>query len=137
MVLDAKKNGTEIEYQYSIETSVSDTDSVSDIDSDTVNNNSKDIDIIKSIIDYLNSKCNTRYRYSTDNTKKHIRARLKDGYVLEDFCTVIDKKSKEWLGTDMEKFLCPDTLFGTKFEKYLNQRTASKKPSVFEDWRNA
>lgn len=128
-----------IGYTYPMETSVSDTDSdsVSDTDSDTVNNNSKDIDIIKSIIDYLNSKCNTRYRYSTDNTKKHIRARLKDGYVFKDFCTVIDKKSNEWLGTDMEKFLCPDTLFGTKFEKYLNQRTASKKPSVFEDWRNA
>lgn len=122
-----------IGYTYHMETFVS--DSVSD--TDTVNNN-KDIDIIKSIINYLNSKCNTRYRYSTDNTKKHIRARLKDGYVFEDFCTVIDKKSKEWLGTDMEKFLCPDTLFGTKFEKYLNQNnTAKKKSDVFEDWRNA
>ena len=34
---------------------------------------------------------------------------------------VIDKKSKEWLGTNMERYLRPDTLFGTKFESYLNQ----------------
>ena len=58
--------------------------------------------------------------------------------MFEDFCTVIDKKSNEWLGTDMEKFLCPDTLFGTKFESYLNQKvTAKKEKTVFDEWRDA
>ena len=56
------------------------------------------------------------------NTTKHIKARINDGYTLEDFKTVIDKKCSEWLNTDMEKYLCPDTLFGSKFEKYLNQK---------------
>jgi hypothetical protein len=41
--------------------------------------------------------------------------------VFDDFKSVIDKKSKEWLGTNMERYLRPDTLFGTKFESYLNQ----------------
>ena len=81
----------------------------------------KDIDLIKYIVEYLNQTCGTKYRYSTVNTQKHIRARLNDKYVFEDFKTVIDKKAREWKGTSMEKFLRPDTLFGTKFESYLNQ----------------
>lgn len=96
--------------------------SVSDTDSDTVSiTDNNYIDIIKDIIDYLNLVLNTNYRYKTVNTQKHINARLNDGYTFEDFKTVIDKKVKEWKGTPMEKFLRPDTLFGTKFESYLNQ----------------
>ena len=47
-------------------------------------------------------------------------AREKDGFIY-DFCTVIDKKVKQWTGTEWEKFLRPETLFGTKFEGYLNE----------------
>ena len=127
MVLDAKKNGTEIDYEYSIQTSVSDTDSVSV--SDTVINNidnNKNKEIYINIINYLNNKCNTRYRYNTPNTKKHINARLNEGYTEQDFYTVISKKSDEWLGTEQEKYLRPDTLFGAKFESYLNQQIKRK-----------
>lgn len=74
------------------------------------------------VVRYLNEVCQTHYRASTDETKKLIRARLRDGYVLQDFYTVIDKKASEWIGTDFEKFLRPKTLFGTKFENYLNAR---------------
>ena len=131
MVLDAKKNGTEIEYQYSIETSVSDTDSVSD--SDTVT----DTDICKNVIDYLNMVCGTNYRSSTPKTRKQIKARVSEGFTENDFYTVIDKKSKEWLGTDMEKYLRPETLFGTKFEGYLNQRSSPQNGSRSGiDWDN-
>ena len=42
-------------------------------------------------------------------------------FTVEDFKTVIDKKSLEWMGTEREKYLRPQTLFGTKFESYLNQ----------------
>lgn len=77
--------------------------------------------LIKDIIDYLNMICGSNYRYKTTNTRKHISARLDEGYTYDDFCLVIDKKYKEWKGTQWEKFLRPDTLFGTKFESYLNQ----------------
>ena len=60
------------------------------------------------------------YRASSAATQKHINARLAEGYTLEDFFTVIDKKCAEWKGTDMEKYLRPETLFGSKFENYLN-----------------
>ena len=39
---------------------------------------------------------------------------------MEDFKAVIDYKVSEWKGTKMEDYLRPETLFGTKFESYLN-----------------
>ena len=89
-----------------------------------INNNlNKELNnIYKEAVDYLNEKAGTKYKSSSKNTTKHIKARINDGYTLEDFKSVIDKKCSEWLNTDMEKYLCPDTLFGSKFEKYLNQK---------------
>lgn len=83
--------------------------------------------IIKEIVDYLNEKMGTKYRASTKSTASCINARLKEGYKVEDFKTVIDKKYKEWKGTEMEKYLTPDTLFRpSHFEKYLNQNIIAK-----------
>lgn len=82
---------------------------------------------IKYIIDYLNAKAKTAYRANSKNTIKHINARFADGYTVEDFKTVIDKKYAEWKDTDMEQYLCPDTLFGAKFEKYLNAKINTKR----------
>lgn len=83
--------------------------------------------IYSEAVEYLNEKAGTKYKSSSKNTTKHIKARINDGYTLEDFKTVIDKKCSEWLNTDMEKYLCPDTLFGSKFEKYLNQKINATK----------
>ena len=85
----------------------------------------KDNNIYCLVIDYLNKKANTNYRPTTKNTQSFINARVKEGYTVEDFKKVIDSKSKEWLNTDFEKYLRPATLFGTKFENYLNE--ANKK----------
>ena len=80
------------------------------------------------VIDYLNKKASTNYRATTKNTQSFINARVKEGYAVEDFKKVIDSKSREWLGTDFEKYLRPATLFGTKFENYLNE--ANKKTPI-------
>ena len=82
--------------------------------------------IYSDAVEYLNSKAGTKYKSNSKNTTRHIQARLNEGYTLEDFKTVIDKKCSEWLNTDMEKYLCPETLFGSKFEKYLNQKIIHK-----------
>lgn len=82
--------------------------------------------IYSDAVEYLNLKAGTKYKYNSKNTTKHIQARIREGYTLEDFKTVIDKKCSEWLNTDMEKYLCPETLFGPKFEKYLNQKIIHK-----------
>jgi hypothetical protein len=82
--------------------------------------------IYSDAVEYLNSKAGTKYKSNSKNTTRHIQARIREGYTLEDFKTVIDKKCSEWLNTDMEKYLCPETLFGSKFEKYLNQKIIHK-----------
>lgn len=85
---------------------------------------------IKGIVEYLNIKSNSHYKYSTDKTQTLIKARIKDGFTLDDFKIVIDKKCEEWLGTDFEKFLRPETLFSNKFEGYLNQKITAKKKTL-------
>lgn len=79
------------------------------------------------IVSYLNEKAGTKYRASSEKTKEKIRARLAEGYTLEDFKTVIDNKCADWLNTDYEKFLRPETLFSPKFEGYLNQKMGAGK----------
>lgn len=81
----------------------------------------------KTIVDYLNKKARTAYKSKTKDTQKHINARLAEGFTVDDFKTVIDKKCAEWIGTDWEKFLRPSTLFGTKFEQYLNAPVTARK----------
>ena len=92
-----------------------------------INNN-----IYKDIIDYLNNKLSSKYRSSSKSTKEKINARLKEGFTYDDFVCVIDKKYNEWNGTEFEKYLCPETLFGTKFEKYLNQK--ERKSKILPSW---
>jgi uncharacterized phage protein (TIGR02220 family) len=91
----------------------------------------KDIysEVYAEIITYLNGKTSSRYR-STESTKKLIHARLEEGFTKEDFFTVIDNKVKTWKGTEWEKFLRPETLFcASKFQGYLNEKPAEKKPA--------
>ncbi len=82
---------------------------------------------IEDIISYLNEKAGTKYRASGSKTQRLIKARFNDGFNDEDFKKVIDIKVAEWSGTDMAKYLRPETLFGTKFESYLNQKVKKSK----------
>ena len=85
---------------------------------------------IREIVEYLNLKTGYHYKHTTNVTRTKIEARIKEGFTLEDFKEVIDKKVSEWKGTEMEKFLRPETLFGSKFEGYLNANIVKgQKPS--------
>ena len=95
-----------------------------------LNINTSNLEDIKQIIDYLNKKLGTKYGSSNKETQKHIKARLKEGFTLEDFKTVIDKQYDKWIGTDMQQYLRPETLFGTKFESYLNAPKQDKKNNL-------
>lgn len=75
----------------------------------------------KDVIDYLNQQTGKNYKSTTKKNQTVIRARIDEGFSLDDFKRVIDNKVAEWKGTNMEKYLRPETLFGTKFEGYLNQ----------------
>lgn len=77
----------------------------------------------KGIIDYLNEKTGSQFRNTTKKTQTLIKARFAEGFNLDDFKKVIDTKAAEWLNdSKMSKFLRPETIFGTKFESYLNQK---------------
>lgn len=88
----------------------------------------EDIEVYISIVDYLNQRAGTKYRCSSKKTKSCIHARLQEGFTIDDFKTVIDKKADEWMGTDYEQYLRPETLFGTKFESYLNAKIRKQAP---------
>jgi uncharacterized phage protein (TIGR02220 family) len=102
----------------------------SDIDIDLDKDKELDKDLYKSIVEYLNQKAGTHYKPSSKSTQTKIHARLNEGFTLDDFKTVIDKKVAEWKGTEMEQYLRPETLFGTKFEGYLNAKIVKSKPKV-------
>lgn len=98
------------------------------------NNKDKYIAEVTEIIDYLNTQTGKRYRAESAQSK-HIRARLSEGYTVEDCKRVIDIKVKEWLGNDMEKYLRPETLFNaTKFENYINQGTKKPRKDIGKVW---
>lgn len=93
----------------------------------------KNKNIIKDIVEYLNLKTNSSYRYSSDKTRRTINARLNEGFTLDDFKKVIDIKTTQWLGDQkMEQYLRPETLFGTKFESYLNTKLSNQKEQKTE-----
>lgn len=83
----------------------------------------------KSIVDYMNDRYGTSYKHTTNKTKDLIKSRFNEGFTEEDFKTVIDKMGVEWMNTEMQKYLRPETLFGTKFESYLNREV--KQENVF------
>lgn len=81
-------------------------------------------DDIDEVIHCLNHRLGTHYKTTTQATRKLIKARLKEGFTVEDMKLVIDKKATEWADSPkMAQYLRPDILFGNKFEGYLNART--------------
>lgn len=89
---------------------------------------------IAEIITYLNNQTNAEYKPSSRKTRKLIKARWNEGFRYDDFKKVIDIKTEEWLNDPrMSMFLRPETLFGTKFESYINQKTAKKTKTYNEE----
>ena len=84
-------------------------------------NNNNELLICKEVISYLNLKAKKNFKVDTASHQKFIKARLKEGYVLEDFKKVVDIMVAKWKGTEYEQYLQPQTLFGNKMDNYLNQ----------------
>lgn len=83
-------------------------------------------DLCKEVINYLNEKLGSKYKPNSDINKRLIDARAKDDYSFGDFKKVIDNKCATWSNDPkMRKYLRPQTLFGTKFESYLNEKPAN------------
>lgn len=114
---------------------------VSDIDKEEDKEKDNNIYIpYKEIITYLNEKTGKKLRWDVKSNQKEIKARFNEGYTLDDFKTVIDKKYHEWGRkptkeelqrgvNDMRIYLRPKTLFGSNFDVYLNQEQTEKVPA--------
>ena len=114
---------------------------VSDIDKEEDKEKDNNIYVpYKEIISYLNEKTGKKLRWDAKSNQKEIKARFNEGYTLDDFKTVIDKKYNEWGRKptkeelqrgikDMRIYLRPKTLFGSNFDVYLNQEQTEKVPA--------
>ena len=90
-------------------------------DNNEIDNNNNKLSICTEVISYLNLKAKKNFKVDTASHQKFIKARLKEGYVLEDFKKVVDIMVAKWQGTEYEQYLQPQTLFGNKMDNYLNQ----------------
>lgn len=86
---------------------------------------------VKTIVGYLNAVCGTSFRENSERTRKLINTRFGEGYTAADFSLMIDHMHGEWAGTAHERYLRPETLFGPKFEGYLQaaKRAAERQPA--------
>lgn len=77
---------------------------------------------IREIIEHLNHVTGKRFSPKAKEAVSCITARLKEGYVIDDFKHVNIVKHIQW-GQDklMKQYIVPATLYGNKFDKYLNQ----------------
>lgn len=81
-----------------------------------------DLSIAKEVVAYLNAKTGKAFKANSGSTTRKIAARVAEGYTLEDFKRVIDNKVSDWASDgNMAKYLRPETLFGNKFDGYLNE----------------
>lgn len=83
--------------------------------------------LIVEIIDFLNECTGKSYKTNSKVAIININARLKEGYTKDDFIKVISVKATKWLNTKFEDYLTPNTLFGNKFESYLNENIKVEK----------
>lgn len=87
----------------------------------------KEPDPTEEVVNHLNLRAGTHYRAATASTRKLVKARIKEGFTVDEFKTVIDKKCAEWGNNpEMVQYLRPETLFGNKFESYLNAKISPR-----------
>ena len=88
--------------------------------------------MIEEIIDYLNSVANSDYSPNDHRTIDALNQLIKEGYSLDDFKLVIDKKWSDWKGTEWQKYVRPETLFKAKFKRYLHEQPRITKSGIFK-----
>ena len=89
----------------------------------------------KDIVEHLNEVTGSSFRASSQKTVRLLRARLNEGYEVDDFKAVIDVKAREWKDDPkMSRYLRPETLFGTKFEGYLQEARCCRGDSARSDF---
>lgn len=81
---------------------------------------SEENELVEKVVECLNKTTGKRYRATSESVRSHILARIREGATFEEFQEVIQKMNIRWRNTEMAQYLRPRTLFGPKFEDYLN-----------------
>ena len=105
---------------------VSDSVSVNDIKNsvNNIKNKASPSDAVITILEDLNKRTKSKKGFSplAQSNQNLIKARMSEGFTVENFITVNEKKVKQWLhDPEMSKYLRPATLYGNKFDGYLNE----------------
>ena len=107
---------------------VSDSVSVNDINDcvgvNYIKKKASPSDEITHILEDLNKRTKSKKGFSplAQCNQNLIKARMSEGFTVENFITVNEKKVKQWLhDPEMSKYLRPATLYGNKFDGYLNE----------------
>ena len=119
------------DYIYStVDNTVSNTDISSEKSPDTFESD------LAEIVDFLNSTVGSRYTTKNKQLRGYVRARLSEGFTVEDFRTVISTKAAKWKDDPkMRDYLRPSTLFApSHFEEYLNESPKPKSILDSVDW---
>jgi uncharacterized phage protein (TIGR02220 family) len=86
---------------------------------------------IRDTVNHLNSVAGTKYSHADPVVIDALFILIREGYVLEDFKLVIEKKWHDWKGTEFQQYVRPETLFGKKFKKYLHEQPRITKSGIF------
>lgn len=99
---------------------------------------------VEEIISYFNTTCNTNFKSTTTETKRLIKARLAEGFTIQDFKDVIECKYEDWgrkpvkfkTGQWSNEYLRPSTLFANKFESYVYEANVRKTSEGFTSFNS-
>ena len=105
---------------------VSDSVCVNDIKNsvNNIKNKASPSDAVITILEDLNKRTKSKKGFSplAQCNQNLIKARMSEGFMVENFISVNEKKVKQWLhDPEMSKYLRPATLYGNKFDGYLNE----------------
>lgn len=86
------------------------------------------------ILTILNTETDSKYRLC-DSLRRLIHARWQEGFRIEDFEYVVKVKNQHWKhDKEFSKFIRPETLFGTKFNTYRQQKMEKPCKEKQPDW---
>ncbi len=97
-------------------------------------NENIDINDIENIIKYLNSKVGSTFDAHAPHVVSCVASCMRRGHTYEEMIKVIDYKASEWLHSNMAKYLRPSTLFGDKFERYIEELSCARRTPKWSDF---
>ena len=103
------------------------------------NDNNENNNYYVEIVEFLNECADANYRHTTKKTRELINARMKEGFTVDDFKTVIEYCCREWKGKTFgngelgDSYLRPSTLFNNKFDERLNKAKQNLKQNTQQE----